>query len=126
MDEVNKKTPPSGLAVKVGSAFRNRCKFPLQLTAQHLTISQPGSRTKLSSDGEPCPTLLLKEHRGCQKWTSWSNPIKSSLRDCGLRLDCPTDCIGNEDIETSQPIDTLLHRVFAVGQYTLILGRRVS
>ena len=34
MDEVNRKAPPSGLALKVGKALRRRCNCALQLTAQ--------------------------------------------------------------------------------------------
>lgn len=35
MEDVNRKRPPSGLAFNVGSAFRSRCRFALQFTAQH-------------------------------------------------------------------------------------------
>ncbi len=35
IDEVIKKTPPSGLALNVGRASRKRCMLPLQLIAQH-------------------------------------------------------------------------------------------
>lgn len=34
-DEVRMNTPPSGLAVSVGSASRKRCRFPLTLVNQH-------------------------------------------------------------------------------------------
>lgn len=48
-------------------------------------------------------------------------PYHIFLSDGRLRLDCQTDCIGNKNIETPQAVDTLLHRVLAFGQYTLIL-----
>ncbi len=34
-EEVIRNTPPSGLALNVGSAFLKRCMFALQFTAQH-------------------------------------------------------------------------------------------
>ncbi|KAI4238513.1 MAG: hypothetical protein L6R40_005682 [Gallowayella cf. fulva] len=36
-----------------------------------------------------------------------------------------TDRVGNEDIKTSQAIDTFLHGILTVGQYALILRRRL-
>ena len=33
-DEVKRNTPPSGFALNVGSAFRRRCNWALELTAQ--------------------------------------------------------------------------------------------
>ena len=34
-----RKTPPSGLALKVGQAARRMCRWDLVLTAQHLSHS---------------------------------------------------------------------------------------
>jgi hypothetical protein len=35
MDEESRKTPPSGLALKVGKASRRRWRWDFVLTAQH-------------------------------------------------------------------------------------------
>ena len=40
MDEVTRNTPPSALALNVGSAFRRRCRLALQFTAQFWASSQ--------------------------------------------------------------------------------------
>lgn len=124
IDEVSRKTPPSGLALKVGSALRNRCRLPLQFTAQHLTTGQGSSFESEALERQP--TLSQSSSDKASRLANVDilvQPYGLVLSDGRLRLDCETDRIGNQDIETPQAVDSLLHRVLAFGQYTLILGR---
>ena len=79
IDEVNRKTPPSVFALKVGKALRRRCKLALQFTAQHWKVSLSGmiqypSTTylvpitftqgiKVSKGREFCPALSDRQLR---------------------------------------------------------------
>ena len=119
MEEVTRKTPPSGFAFNVGNAFCMRCKWALQLTAQHW---EPSTATTCLGTPTDLVPLVFGAGINITEFCEFSISLECSELELRIVTAGSTHSIRDYDIKTAQAVDCILHQSIAVTLNPHILG----